>query len=436
MVQEIVKRAKEEKIKFIDLWFTDIFGVTKNITIPVDFLKKALEEGIWFDGSSIEGFGRICESDMYLKPDPSTYAVLPWGDPELKTARLICDVYSSKHEPFEGDPRYILRRATEDAAKMGFTYKVGPELEFFLFKRNGGRPEPTVSDRVGYFDLEGDLALSIRKEMLDTLSLMGIPAEASHHEVSVGQHEIDLLYSDALTVADRIVTTKVVVKKIAEKHGLYATFLPKPVFGINGSGMHVHQSLFRGNKNAFADPKDPYGLSKVAYNFLAGQLAHIKEFTAIVAPLVNSYKRLVPGYEAPVYICWGQMNRSALIRVPKISEGRLESTRLELRNPDPSANPYLAFAVMLKAGLAGIEKNLQPPDPLEEDAYHMIDQAQFDTLPGSLFEALEEMKKSELVRETLGEFLFQKYYSIKMKEWDEFRIQVTDWELRKYLEMY
>ncbi len=435
-MEEVLKRAEKDRVKFVDLWFTDILGVTKNISIPVEFLEKALTDGVWFDGSSIEGFGRICESDMYLMPDPSTYTLLHWDDPDTRTARLICDVYSADHRPFEGDPRYVLKRAIKEAEDMGFSYKVGPELEFFLFRRGEGKPEPEISDRVGYFDLEGDLALTIRKEMLNVLSLMGITAEASHHEVSVGQHEIDLLYGDALEIADRVVTTRVVVKKVAEKHGLYATFMPKPVFGINGSGMHVHQSLFRGEENAFSDPGDSYGLSKVAYNFLAGQLKYVKEFTAVVAPLVNSYKRLVPGYEAPVYICWGQMNRSALIRVPRISKGRGVSTRLELRNPDPSANPYLAFAVMLRAGLAGIKENLTPDQPLEEDAYHMIGEGKFDTLPGSLYEALEEMRKSQLVRKTLGDFLFEKYLAIKMKEWDNYRIQVTRWELNKYLLIY
>ncbi|HIE05265.1 MAG TPA: glutamine synthetase [bacterium (Candidatus Stahlbacteria)] len=436
----LVRQAKKEKIKFVDLWFTDLVGSVKNVTISIKDLSKALNDGIWFDGSSIEGFGRICESDMYLVPDPETYTVIPWSRPETKTVRLICDVYAPNHKPFEGDPRSILKKIMSRAKKSGYQYKVGPELEFFIFNLIDGAILPTPYDSVGYFDLGGDRALSIRKSISNILSQFKIDAEASHHEVAQGQHELDIRYNYVLKVADDIITAKIVVKRVAEEHDLVATFMPKPLYGVNGSGMHVHQSIFKDKKNLFIDRKDRYGLSKIAYHFLAGQLSHIREMTAILAPLVNSYKRLVPGYEAPVYICWGQMNRSALIRIPKISTGKLVSTRIEIRCLDPSTNPYLAFAVLLAAGLDGVKCKAKPPKPVEESVYE-FEEADFrnhkiKSLPGSLWEALTDFRRSSLMEEALGNHLFNKYYEIKKREWDEYRQQVTTWETEKYLKLY
>lgn len=424
---------------FIDLWFSDILGSVKNLTIPADQLEKAINEGIWFDGSSVEGFGRIFESDMYLKPDRNTFAILPWTGSE-KTARLICDVFSPKHEPFPGDPRFILRRALERVQRMNYEYKVGTELEFYMFKRDGTAIAPLPHDQVGYFDLGGDHALNIRKQMCSKISQLGIRVEAGHHEVGTGQHEIDLKYTDALSIADNLITAKVIIKKVAEENGLFATFMPKPIFGKPGCGMHVHQSFFRKGQNAFSNPKDRYGLSQLAYNFLAGQLKHIKEISAIISPIVNSYKRLVSGFEAPVYICWGQMNRSALIRIPRISKGKTVSSRLELRSVDPSCNPYLAFAVMLAAGLNGVQKKLPVAEPVEENVYHFekmrLKEKKIDLLPRSLFEALEYFGQSKLIKETLGEHLMNIYLEIKTHEWQEYCIQVSTWELEKYIELY
>ncbi len=433
-ISEVKKILEEEEVKFIDLWFTDMVGVIKNVTIPVKYFEKAVNDGIWFDGSSIEGFGRICESDMYLKPDLSTLRILPWTDGTLKTAMCICDVYSASYEPFTGDPRFVLRRAMDYAKRMGFTYMVGAELEFFLFEKKEGEFTPVMGDGVGYFDLEGDRAHTLRKKISFYLKEMGIEAETSHHEVSPGQHEIDIKYSDALTMADSIIISRMVVRKVAEDENYIATFMPKPVFGINGSGMHLHQSLFTDGENVFANPEDRYGLSSVAYRFLAGQLKKIKEITLVLNPTVNSYKRLVAGYEAPVYICWGRMNRSALIRIPRISRGRPQSTRLELRSPDPSANPYLALACMLRAGLYGIENNLSPGEPAEEDVYRSPEG--MDTLPGSLIEAIEVFRESRWVKEILGDYLFERYLDIKLKEWEDYRIRVTRWEIEKYLGRY
>ena len=432
--KEVLKRIRDENIKFIDLWFTDILGVIKNITIPAKDAEKALYEGIWFDGSSIEGFGRICESDMYLVPDPETFTILPFYEGEHKTARLISDVYSSDYEPFAGDPRYILRKMLARAEEIGFEYKVGPELEFFIYRRREGRVEPILTDKVGYFDLGGDIALTIKKDIINILASMGIHAETTHHEVAPGQHEVDLRYNNALKIADDIITTKAVIKEVAERKGLFATFMPKPFFGVNGSGMHIHQSLFSGGENAFYNGDSETGLSEVALKFISGQLKYIKEIVAITNPTVNSYKRLVPGYEAPTYICWGRMNRSALIRIPRINPEKPVSTRCELRCPDPSANPYLAFAVMLGAGLKGIEEDIEIYEPIEENVYS--GNIELEELPGSLLESLENMKKSELAREILGEYLFDKYIEIKLKEWEEYRIQVTRWEIEKYINIY
>ena len=433
----ILERAKKEGIKFIQLQFTDLVGIIKNVTIPIKKFLEAIEKGVWFDGSSIEGFARICESDMFLKPDLSTYAVLPW---EKKTARVICDIYKPNGKPFEGDPRYILKRALEKASDLGFRYMVGPELEFFLFKLDN-ELKPTLHDSAGYFDFSPrDQAVNVRRDVIYALESMSLDVEASHHEVAPGQHEIDFKYADALKTADNAITFKHAVKSIAYKHGLHATFMPKPVFGINGSGMHVHQSLFNfNNENVFYDKEDRYKLSEIAKHFIAGQLAHIKGICAILAPNVNSYKRLVPGYEAPVYICWGQINRSALIRIPRYSPGREQSIRAELRCPDPSCNPYLAFAVMLMSGLDGIKRKLPLPEPVEEDVYEFGDEKLtelgIDTLPGSLGEAIDEMKRDGIVLQTLGEHAYNKYLHAKKLEWDEYRLQVTKWELKRYFEI-
>jgi len=437
----LLEKVAADGVKFISLQFTDIVGTIKSVTITPGRLEEAVEKGIWFDGSSIEGFARIYESDMVLHPDVSTYCLLPWEPEERRSARLICDVYSPDGQPFEGDPRYILRRAIAAAAEMGYIYNVGPELEFFLFKMDG-EPliKPVPHDVGGYFDFSPrDLASTVRGDIVTALQDMGMEVETSHHEVATGQHEIDIRYADALTSADNAMTLRYTVKAIAAAHGLYATFMPKPIFGINGSGMHTHQSLFTtAGENAFYDPDDKYRLSKVAYSFIAGQMEHARALSAIVAPTVNSYKRLTPGYEAPVYICWGQINRSALIRIPRYLPGRENSTRAELRCPDPSCNPYLAFAAMLQAGLDGIRRGLTPPPPVEEDVYDFDDsrlkELNIATLPGTLEEAINELKRDELLKAVLGPHTYQRYIEAKLREWDEYRIQVTDWELARYLQ--
>ncbi|MFH1316632.1 MAG: type I glutamate--ammonia ligase [Candidatus Woesearchaeota archaeon] len=440
--EELMDKVKKDNVKFIQLQFNDLHGMIKSVTIPVEKLKESIEKGTWFDGSSIEGFTRIAESDMYLKPDISTYAVLPWENHEKSTARIICDVYTPDNKPFEGDPRYILKKVMKEAEEMGFEYNVGPELEFFLFKPNEkGEIVPAPHDIAGYFDFSPrDLAGDVRKEIIFALESMGLEIEMSHHEVAPGQHEIDFKFGNALGQADKCMTFKHAVKSIANKFSLYATFMPKPIFGINGSGMHVHQSLFdiSTQKNIFFDDKDEYKLSDVAKSFIAGQLVHVKGFCAITAPTVNSYKRLVPGYEAPVYLCWARRNRSALIRIPRYSPGREQSTRAELRCPDPSANPYLAFAVMLKAGLDGIKNKLTPPNPVEEDVYKLGESKLLDmniiTLPSSLGEAISELKKDTLIQEVLGAHTYPLYIKAKIKEWNNYRIQVTKWEIDNYLE--
>ncbi|MBN2101413.1 MAG: type I glutamate--ammonia ligase [Candidatus Aenigmarchaeota archaeon] len=438
--EDVLKRAENDGIKFIYLQFTDMFGTVKNVTIPVEKLPEALERGIWFDGSSIEGFVRIHESDLFLKPDTETYAVIPWEERDEKTARFICDVFRPDGKPFEGDPRHILKKAVSEINGMGLEYYVGPELEFFIFRKENGNITPVTHDKAGYFDFSSDLASNIRKDMTLCMEQMGISIEASHHEVAWGQHEIDFRYGKAVATADNAITFKFIVKAIAAKYGLYATFMPKPIQGINGSGMHVHQSLFnmKTEKNVFFDSKDRYKLSEMAYSFIAGQMQHIKGMSAILSPTVNSYKRLLPGYEAACYISWAQINRSALIRIPRYSPGREDSTRCELRCPDPSCNPYLAFAVMLKAGIDGIKKGMKPPEPVEENVFDFDDsklaERNIEVLPYSLIDAVKEMRKNEVVKETLGNYLFSKYIDAKMEEWDSFRISVTDWETKRYLE--
>jgi len=433
--------VKEHRVEFINLQFTDIVGIIKNVTIPASQIEDMLDHGVWFDGSSIEGFARIAESDMYLVPDLDTYALIPWdSEPDMATARFICDVYTPKGDPFPGDPRNALKNVLAEAAGMGFRFNTGPELEFFLFRPGpDGKPEPLPHDAAGYFDVSTDYATGIRRQMVKALQAFGIVVEASHHEVAIGQHEIDFQYGEALRTADFAVTFRITLKAVAQRHGLYATFMPKPLSGINGSGMHVHQSLadIDTGKNAFYGEGDERGLSRTAHQYIAGLLEHAPGMAAVLAPLVNSYKRLVPGFEAPVYVSWGRTNRSALVRVPRISAGRSQATRVELRCPDPSSNPYLVFAVMLKAGLDGIRRGLTPPPAAEEDLYHIDPRSRsLQTLPGSLGEALEALKQDEVVQSALGPHIFERYVEAKQQEWDEYRLHVTQWELDRYLPIY
>ncbi|MDO8672110.1 MAG: type I glutamate--ammonia ligase [Dehalococcoidia bacterium] len=443
LAEEAKVRVKQDNVRFINLQFTDVLGIVKSVTIPVHEFDDAIKHGKWFDGSSIEGFARIAESDMYLKPDLSTFSVIPWERGENTTARVICWVYTPNGDLFPGDPRAVLARCLDNARALGYEYMTGPELEFFLFKTDDkGGISPLPHDRGGYFDLSTDLASHVRKEMVNALMALGIKVETSHHEVAAGQHEIDFQYGDALKTADNALTFKFALKAIAQRHNLHATFMPKPIFGVAGNGMHVHQSLFGvgADENLFAAPNDEYGLSEIAKHFIAGQLLHARGMSAILAPLVNSYKRLVPGYEAPVYISWARINRSALIRVPRTSPGLLKATRLELRCPDPSCNPYLTFAVMLAAGMDGIKRKLPLPKPVEEDLYH-FDESQLarhnvGSLPGSLGEALEELKKDEVIQEALGEHLYERFIEAKTQEWNEYRQYVSQWELDRYLEIF
>ncbi len=442
-IEYILKTVKDNRINFIRLQFTDIFGIPKNVEIPAAKLESVLEKGIAFDGSSIEGFMRISESDMYLQPDPATFAVYPWtmGSENGRTARIICDVLLPDGRPFAGDPRYVLKRAIAEAEKMGYAMYAGAEAEFFLFRRTpDGRASLELHDRGSYFDLTPlDRGEEARADIVVALEQMGFEVEAAHHEVAPSQHEIDFRYADVLRTADNIVTFRFVVKTIAMKHGLHATFMPKPVAGINGSGMHTHISLWRGTQNAFYDPKDPYGLSEVAKSFLAGIIDHIGAITALANPLVNSYKRLVPGYEAPVNISWARINRSALIRVPA-SNTPETSTRIELRSPDPSCNPYLAYAAILVSGLDGIKRKLTPPDPVEENIYELTKEQREErgigSLPGSLDEALSALREDRVVTAILGEHILEKYLEAKERELRDYRIAVTPWEIERYLEDY
>lgn len=438
--KEVIERAKSDEIRFILLQFTDILGTIKSVTIPIDRLPDVFDKGIWFDGSSIQGFVRICESDMILRPDPLTYQIIPWKIAEKKTARFICDVHTPDGDPFEGDPRNVLKKVLAECGKMGYVFNTGPEVEFYLFKKDDGRITTVPHDIGGYFDCSSkDLASEVREDIIFALESMGMVVEMSHHEVGPGQHEIAVKYSNALSSADNTLTLKYIIKAIASQHGLYASFMPKPLYKQAGSGMHVHQSLFdKKGKNAFYDANDKYKLSETAYSFLAGQLAHAKGMTAVLAPTINSYKRLVSGYEAPVYICWAQINRSALIRIPRISPGREQSTRMELRCPDPSCNPYLAFAVMLKAGLDGIKNEMKPPKPVEEDVFELepskLEELKIDTLPFSIKRAIEELAKDATIRDALGKHTFNNFYEAKLSEFDDYRMQITPWELNKYLE--
>ena len=438
--EDIIKIVRDEKVEFIRLQFTDIFGMLKNVSITAKQLEKALDNQCMFDGSSIEGFVRIEESDMYLSPDTDSFVILPWNSEIGKTARLICDVYTADGKPFEGDPRHVLKRALNKAAGMGYdTFNVGPECEFFLFLIDDeGNPTTITHDKAGYFDLGPvDLGEKARRDMCLTLEEMGFEVEQSHHEEAPGQHEIDFKYTDALNAADAIQTFKLVVKTIAQKHGLHATFMPKPVYGIAGSGMHVNTSLFNKGKNVFYDENGPLELSQEAYWFIGGLMKNIRSITALTNPLVNSYKRLIPGYEAPVYIAWSARNRSPLIRVPS---ARGTATRLELRCPDPSCNPYLALAAILSAGLDGIENRIQPPEPVNRNLYDMSYEdrcaGQIGALPASLEEAICEMSQSGFARELLGDHIFNKYIEAKLKECEGYKTQISRWEIDAYLKNY
>jgi glutamine synthetase len=433
---EVVKLAHDKNVRFIKLWFTDVLGFAKSFSITIDELEGALTEGMGFDGSSIQGFARIDESDMVAKPDPSTFVILPYRPKDnAVVARVFCDIYEPDGNPYKGDPRYVLKRNLKIAKDMGFTFNIGPELEYFYFKSD---QDTEILDKGGYFDLTTlDEATDLRRDTILTLEEMGIKVEYSHHEVAPSQHEIDLRYTDALKMADNTITYRIVVKEVARKYGVYATFMPKPIFGVNGSGMHVHQSLFKGNKNAFFDAKDKYYLSNLGKWYIAGLLRHAKEITLITSQWVNSYKRLVPGYEAPVYISWAKRNRSTLVRVPLYKPGKEKATRAEYRSPDPACNPYLAFACMLRAGLEGIRNKYLLPVPIEEDVYEMSDQRRkelkIESLPGSLYEAIEQAEKSKLIKDTLGDHVFEKLIENKKIEWDRFRTHVSKYETDTYL---
>ena len=438
---DILKIVEEQKINFFRMQFVDINGFQKNVAIPRSQLEKALDGGIMFDGSSIDGFARINESDMFLKPDFDTFVVLPWRNKDgIAAARIICDVHLPDGTPYEGCPRIALKKSLAVAADMGYTMNIGTEAEFFLFERDeDGNSTTITNDNAGYFELDPvDLGSDCRREIIETLEAMGFEIEASHHEVAEGQHEVNFKFSDALTACDNTVTFKWVVKAVANKYGYHATFMPKPIFGINGSGMHTNQSLFNTDgTNAFEDTSDPGGLSKVAYQYIAGVIKNARGFAAVTNPLVNSYKRLVPGYEAPVYVAWSASNRSALVRIPA---SRGLGTRVEIRCPDPTCNPYLAVAMMLNSGLDGIKNDMAPVDPVNADIFSMSqddkDAAGIPSMPGSLREALDVMIENPIAKETLGEHIFEKYIEIKSAEWDSFRVAVTDWELDTYLDLY
>ncbi len=433
--QDVMKLIKERDVRFIRLWFCDILGQLKSFAIHVDELDGAFEEGMGFDGSSIKGFARIDESDMVAIPDPKTFTLIPWRPKEKATAKMFCDIYEPDGSPYKGDPRYALKKALEKMKSMGFTnFYLGPELEFFYFKSDN---VTEILDQGGYFDYPSDAAEDLRRDTILALEEMGINVEYSHYEVAPSQHEIDLRYTDALEMADTVMAYRITVKEIAKKYGVYATFMPKPIFGENGSGMHTHQSLFKGDKNAFFDPNDKYHLSEVAKSYVAGLLTHIREITLVLNQWVNSYKRLVPGYEAPVYICWARRNRSALVRVPMYKPGKEKATRIELRSPDPACNPYLAFSAMLHAGLKGVEMGYKLQEPTEIDVYHLAPEERqnmgINELPGSLVEAIELSEKSGLLKEAIGEHIFNELIQSKKVEWDDYRIRIQPYELERYL---
>lgn len=437
--EEIIQKCKELDVKFIRLQFTDILGIVKNMAIPISQLNHALAGEIMFDGSSIEGFTRVEESDMILKPDLNTFTIFPWRPREGAVARLICDIYTPEGTPFEGDPRNVLKKTIKEAESMGYSVNIGPECEFFLFKlTEDGLPTTISHDKGGYFDLSpNDLGENTRREIVLTLEEMGFEIEASHHEVSPGQHEIKFKYSDPLSTADRVTTLKFVTRIIAQQNNLHATFMPKPIFGINGSGMHINMSLFHNQQNDFYDSNAPYELSENAKYFIGGILRHIKGITAITNPLVNSYKRLTPGYEAPVYLTWSVSNRTALIRVPA---GRGEDTRIEIRNPDPCCNPYLAFSLLIRAGLDGIINKIAPGEPIQKNVYQMSmaerSLANITSLPESLIAALDELEMSDFCRETLGDHIYNRFLEAKLIEWEVYKTQIHQWELDQYLGVF
>jgi glutamine synthetase len=429
-------RIEKEGIEFVLLWFTDIEGHLKSFAVTPSEIEAALDDGMGFDGSSITGFNAIEESDMVAIPDPETFQLMPWKEGETRVARMICDIVTPDGKPYEGDPRYVLRRALDRMASLGFdTFNVGPELEYFLFRDDKGTE---TLDEGGYFAMTTlDAASELRQETVRALEGMGIPIEYVHHEVGPSQHEIDMRFADALSMADHTVTYRLIVKEIAKKSGYHATFMPKPIFGENGSGMHTHQSLFNEGRNAFFDGDDEWNLSAVGKAFIAGQLRHARELSAVFAQWVNSYKRLVPGYEAPVYVAWSRRNRSALIRIPLYKPGAEQATRAEIRCPDPACNPYLTFAALLHAGLEGIEQGYELPDPMETNLYHLTSEQRKErgivSLPETLGEAVDALAGSELVRKALGPHIFDRYVELKRAEWDEYRVQLTEWELKKYL---
>jgi len=427
--------VKETDVSFIQFWFTDVLGILKSFAVTPSELEEGMTEGMGFDGSSIQGFARIEESDMIAKPDPTTFQFLPWRPGDKPVARMFCNILEPDGSPYEGDPRYVFKRVLKKAADQGYTLNLGPELEYFYFEDNEGTK---VIDRGGYFDARPlDMGSDLRRETIFALQDMGIQIEYSHHEVAPSQHEIDMRYDEGLKMADKTMTLRIVVKEIARKNGFYATFMPKPIFGENGSGMHTHQSLFNGDRNAFFDASDEYNLSAVGKSYIAGIMKHAREMAAITNQWVNSYKRLVPGYEAPVYVSWARRNRSAMVRVPMYKPGKEQATRIEFRSPDATCNPYLAFAVMLAAGLKGIDEKYPLPDPVEEDIYEMDEAARnragIDSLPGNLFEAIHEVENSALVRETLGDHIFDKFVENKKIEWDAYRTHVSKYEIDKYL---
>jgi len=435
--QDVLKAAKENNVRFIRMWFTDILGFLKSFAITINELEMALEEGAGFDGSSIEGFVRIDESDMMARPDPTTFRILPWSfDQEIRVARMFCDIETPEGDPYAGDSRWVLKRNLKRAADLGFDFYVGPELEYFYFKKPARKPK--TLDNGGYFDLTPlDVASDFRKETVTALEAMGIDVETSHHEVGPSQHEIDLRYTDALTMADNAMTYRLIVKEVALQNGIYATFMPKPLFGENGSGMHTHMSLFKGERNAFYDAGAEHHLSKTARKFIAGLIRHAPEFTLVTNQWINSYKRLVPGYEAPIYTTWAVRNRSDMIRIPAYRLGKENATRVELRSPDPSCNPYLAFSVMLAAGLEGIEKDYPEIPPVERNVYNLSEEERrklnINTLPEDLFEAIKTMESSEVVKKALGDHVFNTLLENKRLEWGEYRAQVSEWEMKKYL---
>jgi len=441
-VKDLSLRIEADQVQFLSLQFTDVTGAVKSLDVPISRVEEAVGEGIWFDGSSVEGFARIQESDMRLMPDLDTYAVLPWSPLESRRARIFCDIYLPDGSPFPGDPRGVLKRILKRIDSRGWKFNVGPEPEFFLFKRNGpSSTHPVPHDVGGYFDFSAtDEAVRVRTQLMAALGTMGLVVEMGHHEVALGQHEIDFEYADALKAADNILTLKYTVKAIAAQHDLIASFMPKPIFGINGSGMHCHQSLFdKQGSNLFFDADDKFNLSKLAYGFIAGQLEHARALSAVVAPTVNSYKRLVPGYEAPVYVGWAQINRSALIRTPLYAPGREKSIRAELRCPDPSANPYLALTAMLAVALEGIEQEMDAPEPLNEiNVYHLTQEERQEKniaeLPGSLAEALQILEGDTVIKDALGPEIYESFQRAKWAEVEEYRTRVTDWEVSRYLE--